>query len=110
MLQCIAAQLFGPLAYVNAARPTALESIPIGNRVAQKFIRGTAKRGLPWSLRYPFFVDIRDVALSHVLAAEKEEAAGKRLFIVADNFCYKQIAEIIGDMFPELSDKLPTKE
>ena len=56
------------------------------------------------------FVDVRDVALAHVLAAEKHEAGGKRFFIVGGHFCNKEIAEIIGDAFPDLKDKLPTGE
>ena len=54
-----------------------------------------------------FFVDVRDVALAHVLAAEKDEAGGKRFFIVGGYFCNKEIAEIIGEGFPELKESLP---
>lgn len=70
---------------------------------------GAAKEECPPS-GVSFFVDVRDVALCHVLAAEKKEAAGKRFFIVADKFCNKQIAEIICEKFPQLRDKLPTGE
>lgn len=48
--------------------------------------------------------------MSLVLAAEKEEAAGKRFLIVADQFCNKQIVEIIRDKFPQFRDALPTGE
>lgn len=70
---------------------------------------GAAKEECPPTNAY-FFVDVRDVALSHVLAVEKKEAAGKRFVIVAGNFCNKQIVEIIGENFPQLRDRLPTGE
>ena len=54
------------------------------------------------------FVDVRDLALAHVLAAEKAEAGGKRFFIVGGHFCNKEIAEIIWDEFPVLRPNLPT--
>ena len=56
------------------------------------------------------FVDVRDLALAHVLAAEKPEAGGKRFFVVGGHFCNKQIAEIIGEAFPELKKNLPEGE
>lgn len=70
---------------------------------------GAAKERCPPTGNF-FFVDVRDIALGHVLAMEKEEAAGKRFFIVASHFSNKEIAEIIGKRFPELKDKLPTGE
>ncbi len=33
-----------------------------------------------------------------------------RFFIVAGRFCNKEIAEIIGEEFPELRDRLPSGE
>ena len=56
------------------------------------------------------FVDVRDLTLAHVLAAEKAEAGGKRFFVVGGHFCNKQIAEIIADAFPKLKANLPTDE
>lgn len=70
---------------------------------------GAAKDECPPTNAY-LFVDVREVALSHVLALEKKEAAGKRFVIVAGNFCNKQIVEIIGENFPKLRDRLPTGE
>ena len=70
---------------------------------------GAAKEKCPPTGNY-FFVDVRDIALGHVLALEKEEAAGKRFFIVASHFSNKEIAGIIGKRFPELRDNLPTGE
>ena len=68
---------------------------------------GAAKKSCPPTMNY-LFVDVRDLALAHVLAAEKDEAGGKRFFIVSGHFCNKEIAEIIREEFPELKDNLPT--
>jgi nucleoside-diphosphate-sugar epimerase len=53
------------------------------------------------------WVDVRDLALAHVLAAEKQAAGGKRFFITAGYFSNKEIAEIIKEEFPDLASKLP---
>ena len=53
------------------------------------------------------WVDVRDLALAHVKAAELPEAANKRFFITAGHFSNKEIAEIIQDAFPDLASKLP---
>lgn len=60
-------------------------------------------------MKDPFFVDVRDAALSHVLAAENKEAAGKRFFIVAYMADVEKIVKIIGEKFPQLSDGWPTR-
>lgn len=70
---------------------------------------GAAKSSCPASRGF-LFVDVRDAALAHVLAAEKDEAGGKRFFIVGGHYCYKEIAEIIGEAYPELKANLPQGE
>lgn len=54
------------------------------------------------------WVDVRDLATSHVLAMEKPEAANNRFFITAGKYCNREIAEHIWDGFPELRGNLPT--
>ncbi|KAL8792832.1 MAG: hypothetical protein Q9195_004561 [Heterodermia aff. obscurata] len=56
------------------------------------------------------WTDVRDLALAHVRAAERPEAAGKRFFITAGHFSNKEIAKIIRDSFPDLASKLPTED
>ena len=53
------------------------------------------------------FVDVRDVALAHVLAFEKEEAKGQRLVLVTERYSGQLVLDIIRKNFPELGDKLP---
>jgi nucleoside-diphosphate-sugar epimerase len=61
---------------------------------------GAAKDSCPPTGSF-LWVDVRDVALSHALAAEKPEAAGQRFFITAGKFSNKEIAEHLWEAFPE---------
>jgi nucleoside-diphosphate-sugar epimerase len=70
---------------------------------------GASKNALPYTGNH-LWVDVRDLALGHVLAFEKPEAAGKRFFMVAGQFSNKEIAEIIREEFPEYRDNLPVGE
>ena len=56
------------------------------------------------------WVDVRDVALAHILAAEKLAASGERFFITAGFYTNREVVEIIRDAFPELHDRLPPKD
>ena len=103
VLQCNPPLVLGPIVhYLNS-----LDALNTSNQRIRNLVTGAAKEECPPTGTF-FFVDVRDVALSHVLAAEKQEAAGKRFFIVADKFSNKQIAEIIAEKFPQLKDGLPT--
>ncbi|PGH17300.1 hypothetical protein AJ79_01184 [Helicocarpus griseus UAMH5409] len=87
-----------------------LASINTSNERVRDLITGAAKNSCPPTGAY-FWVDVRDVALAHVLAAEKQaEAAGQRFFITAGKFSNRQVAEIIVEEFPELKEKVPTTE
>ncbi|MCJ1470689.1 methylglyoxal reductase (NADPH-dependent) gre2, partial [Pseudocyphellaria aurata] len=100
---CVLPKLLGP--YHSVVLYTGEQ---IRKRIGH-FYSGGARKACP-STNAHYFVDVRDAALSFVLAAEKEEAAGERLVIAADKFCNKQIVEIIADEFPYMRDRLPTGE
>lgn len=70
---------------------------------------GKAKDGIAPTGTF-LWVDVRDLALAHVRAAERPEAAGKRFFITTGHFSNMEIADIIRNKFPDLADKLPTKD
>ena len=53
------------------------------------------------------WVDVRDVALAHVRAIERPEAAGKRFLLVGGYWTNKEMIEIIRDEFPALRHNLP---
>lgn len=56
------------------------------------------------------WVDVRDLALAHVRAAELPEAGGKRFFITAGHFSNRMMADIIKEGRPDLADQLPGDE
>nr|ANM86580.1 putative reductase [Cladonia uncialis subsp. uncialis]AUW31363.1 putative reductase [Cladonia uncialis subsp. uncialis] len=97
--------VLGPIVhYLNS-----LSALNTSNQRIRDLMTGAAKDSCPPTMNY-LFVDVRDLAQAHVLAAEKPEAGGKRFFIVGGHFCNKEIAEIIGDVFPDLRAKLPTAD
>ncbi|VVT43692.1 uncharacterized protein SAPINGB_P000102 [Magnusiomyces paraingens] len=56
------------------------------------------------------WVDVRDVALAHILPLEKPELAGKRLFVTAGFFSLQSVLDIVNKDFPELQGKIPVGE
>jgi len=94
--------VLGPVVhYLNS-----LDGLNTSNQTIRDIAQGKAKDEIPSSIF--FWVDVRDVALAHVLAAEKPEAAGKRFFVIAEEpFSNRQIAQVIAKNFPDIKD-LPT--
>ncbi|KAL1631981.1 Glycine-rich RNA-binding protein 2, mitochondrial [Neofusicoccum ribis] len=76
------------------------------NQVIAAFVMGKCKSGIPPTTTF-IWTDVRDLALGHVLAMEKEEAGGKRFFFTSGHFANKELAAIIRNNFPEYEDKLP---
>ncbi|CAD1811916.1 putative NADPH-dependent methylglyoxal reductase GRP2 [Candida parapsilosis] len=54
-----------------------------------------------------YFIDVRDVAKAHIVAFEKKEAAGQRLFLEEASFTTAEIYNIIEKDFPQLKSELP---
>lgn len=97
--------VFGPVVhYLNS-----LSSVNTSNLRVRDIITGAAKEKCPVTGGH-LWVDVRDIALAHVLAMEKDGAAGKRFFITAGHFSNREIVEIIRDSYPDLKDKLPEGE
>ncbi|CRG89107.1 hypothetical protein PISL3812_06142 [Talaromyces islandicus] len=95
--------IFGPvLPWLNS-----VNAINTSNERFWTFISGAAKSKCPPTGSL-FWVDVRDAALAHAIAAEKPEVAGKRFFLTAGNFCNREVVQIISDAFPELRDGLPS--
>lgn len=84
-----------------------LASLNTSNQRIRDLISGAAKGACPPTGNH-LFVDVRDLALGHALAAERSEAAGMRFFMVGGKFSNKEVAEIIADEFPGLEEKLPS--
>jgi nucleoside-diphosphate-sugar epimerase len=95
--------VFGPVVH----HLSTLSSLNTSNELVRDLIQGKFKDGLPEG-RVFFWIDVRDLAIAHVRAAEREAAAGKRFFVTAGSFNNKLVTEAIRDAFPEYKDQLPT--
>ena len=93
--------VLGPVVHYS----NSLLALNTSDQTTRDLMTGAAKSSCPPTRNFLFF-DVRDVALAHVLAAEKDGAGGKRLFIVGGRYCNKEIAEIIGEAYPELKANL----
>ncbi|KAH8884974.1 ketoreductase [Thozetella sp. PMI_491] len=83
-----------------------LSSINTSNQLLADLISGKFRSGMP-PTGLPLWVDVRDVALAHVMAMELEEAAGKRFLVTAGHFSNEEMLRITYDNFPGLREKLP---
>lgn len=54
-----------------------------------------------------YAVDVRDVAEAHIVAFEKDEAKGKRLFLTSDGFSEQTVLDVLHKYFPQYSKKYP---
>jgi len=95
--------VLGPIVhYLNS-----LDGLNTSNQRIRDIMQGKAKDEIPPTGTF-IWVDVRDLALCHVLAAEKEGAANKRFFITAGYFSNKEIAEIIAKHYPQYKAELPS--
>jgi len=86
-----------------------LESLNTSNERMRDMVAGKMKNKLSPTGTY-IWIDVRDLALLHVLAMEKDEAANQRYFTTAGLFSNEDIVETIRREFPEYKDGLPQGE
>jgi len=99
---------FGPI-------PRSLDTLERGvntsNQRIYDLVRGAMVKGVEPTAPVFTFVDVRDVALAHVRAMTKPEAAGKRFYVVGGFFSNHKICGIIRRHFSlELYYNLPPLE
>jgi len=96
--------VLGPIThYLNS-----LDALNTSNQSVRNLIQGKWKDEIPASLIY-LWVDVRDVALAHVKAAEIADAGNKRFFVTAGYFSNRELVSIARKNFPELKSKLPSE-
>ncbi|WYZ36663.1 hypothetical protein EsH8_II_000169 [Colletotrichum jinshuiense] len=79
-----------------------LGSINTSNERVVDLVRGKWRDAIaPTGAAY-LWIDVRDLARAHVLALERPEAGGKRLFTTAGWFSNAEIADVVRRNFPEL--------
>ncbi|KAK9378079.1 uncharacterized protein V2V93DRAFT_141175 [Kockiozyma suomiensis] len=96
-----------PLVWGPMLHQVTPETINTSNDSIWTLMNGSQKTIPP--LRVPLWVDVRNVALAHVLALEKEAAKNQRYFLVAGSFSFKEITDYLLKTFPELKGKVPTE-
>jgi len=98
-----------PMVFGPVANDQSLASINTSNARILDAIQGKHKDSIPPTGVY-LWVDVREVALAHVLAMEKEEAQGNRFFLCAGHFSNKAISDVLRKNFPELAPELPSAD
>ena len=48
------------------------------------------------------WVDVRDLALAHIRAAERSDAAGKRFFVTAGYYSNRELADNVQELLPNV--------
>ncbi|KAL3228983.1 hypothetical protein RNJ44_02070 [Nakaseomyces bracarensis] len=94
--------VFGPQATLEKGTTTLNLSADMVNQVV-RFKKGDK---LPDFMCAPF-IDVRDVARSHILAFQKEELAGQRLQLQNTMFSTPLIIKSVTEQFPELKENFP---
>ena len=97
--------VYGPVIHSISS----LESINTSNARFVSLLRGSPSTPCPATVNY-LFVDVRDLALAHVLVLEKQGAENQRFLVTAGNYCNAEIVRIIGEEYPEFGDKMPIGE
>lgn len=103
--QCNPPLVFGPLSH----QLSNLSALNTSNQRIRDLILGKYRTELPPTGTF-IWVDVRDLALAHVRAAEIPEAGGKRFFITAGYFSNRLVADVIKEGRPDLADQLPGDE
>ncbi|KAF3766421.1 NAD(P)-binding protein [Cryphonectria parasitica EP155] len=99
--------VFGPVVHYLAS----LDAINTSNERFVSLVQGgwrNSENKIP-DTGVNIWVDVRDVALAHVLAIEKPELAGRRLFTTAGYYSNREILDAARKNFPELADKFPAE-
>lgn len=86
-----------------------LDALNTSNQRIRDCMLGKWKDEIPATGTF-IWVDVRNLALCHVLAIEKEDAANKRFFITEGHFSNRRIADVIAKNFPEYQDKVPSEK
>ncbi|KAL8993293.1 MAG: hypothetical protein Q9169_006454 [Polycauliona sp. 2 TL-2023] len=95
--------VFGPIAH----KISSLDRLNTSNQRILGMVQGAFRdNGLPPTGVY-LWVDVRDVALAHILAMESANAGGQRFMLVGGHFSNKSLAAAIAERHPDLASKLP---
>ncbi|EXJ93923.1 dihydroflavonol-4-reductase [Capronia coronata CBS 617.96] len=91
--------VYGPIRHHVAS----LAELNTSNKLILDLMLGKPRDGPAPS---PIYIDVRDLALAHVLAIENPEAAGQRFFVTAGMGTEKDMGDIIRKAFPDVAKNL----
>ncbi|CAK7892258.1 putative NADPH-dependent methylglyoxal reductase Grp2p [[Candida] anglica] len=93
--------VFGPQAFISEVK----EQLNVSNELIHHLIK-VGPEG-KFDNDKGGFIDVRDVALAHVAAFEREDTKNKRLFMTNGHFSTQAMLDIINKNFDELKGKIP---
>ncbi|KAL8798451.1 MAG: hypothetical protein Q9182_006658 [Xanthomendoza sp. 2 TL-2023] len=96
--------VFGPI----HSKLQTLDTLNTSNERIRDMMLGRSQDTIPPSGVH-IWVDVRDLALAHVRAAERPNAAGKRFFVTAGYYSNREIADEIREQLPAVASKIATK-
>ncbi|KEF62518.1 dihydroflavonol-4-reductase [Exophiala aquamarina CBS 119918] len=97
-------QVLGPV----ISHLSSLDNLNTSNQVIRDLIQGKFKEMVPPNATFTW-VDVRDLALCHVLALEKPQAANERFLVTAGYFCNKELVDIVRKHHDQFRDRLPSE-
>ncbi|KAK0112804.1 methylglyoxal reductase (NADPH-dependent) gre2 [Cadophora gregata] len=97
--------VYGPVIHSLSS----LDSINTSNARFVSLLKGSPSTPCPPTVNY-LFIDVRDLALAHVLALENPEAENQRFLVTAGNYSNAEIAQVIGEEYPEYKERMPVGE
>jgi len=97
--------VYGPVIHSLSS----IDAINTSNARFVSLLKGSPSTPCPATVNY-LFIDVRDLALAHVLALEKPGTENQRFFVTAGNYSNAEIAQVIGEEYPEFRDRMPVGE
>ncbi len=96
--------VFGPI----HPKLQTLDSLNTSNQRIRDMMLGKLQDEIPPAGIY-IWVDVRDLALAHIRAAERPAAAGQRFLVTAGYYSNRELADDIRDQLPDVASKISTK-
>ncbi|KAL8691714.1 MAG: hypothetical protein Q9218_003128 [Villophora microphyllina] len=96
--------VFGPI----HPKLQTLDTLNTSNQRIRDMLLGRMKDEIPPG-GVNIWIDVRDLALAHIRAAERDEAQGKRFFVTAGYYSNRELADDLVKEVPELEGKIAKK-
>ncbi|KAL8729058.1 MAG: hypothetical protein Q9166_004975 [cf. Caloplaca sp. 2 TL-2023] len=96
--------VFGPI----HPKLQTLDTLNTSNQRIRDMMLGKTQDEIPPG-NINLWVDVRDLALAHIRAAERPEAAGKRFFVTAGYYSNRELADDVREQLPDVASKIATR-